>query len=186
MANFTTFGQRIERAISYVTNEDKRRLTTSEREHLWRISGQIIVQYAMKVLLKVTVLLMLIAASSNCIAEMLIADVSKEEAKLMGAIIRSRKNGDASVEVRMEFKTSGKFEKFRRVELDIGEAKDQIMSAALLPSHPSPGSVAVRFSVNPAYLAKSTLMIVAEGDNPLGGECYRFKLKDFIDIEKPE
>lgn len=140
----------------------------------------------MKVILKVIVLLMLVMASANCLAEMLIADVSKEEAKQMGATIRSRKNGEASVEVRLEFKTTGKFEKFKRVELEIGQGKDQIMSAALLPANPSPGSVTVHFSVNPAYLAKSTVTIVAEGDNPLGGEGYRFKLKDFIDVEKPQ
>ena len=116
---------------------------------------------------------------------MLIADVSKEEAKQMGATIRSRKSGEG-IEVLLEFKTTGKFEKFKRVELNIGEGKDQIMSAALLPAHPSPGSVTAHFSVNSAYLAKSTLMIVAEGDNPLGGEGYRFKLKDFIDIEKTQ
>ena len=136
----------------------------------------------MKVILKVTVLLMLAMASANCLAEMLIADVSKEEAKQMGVTIGSRKNGEASVEVRLEFKTTGKFEKFKRVELEIGKGQNQIMSAPLLPTYPNPGSISVRFSVNPAYIADSTLMIVV--DAALGGEGYRLKVKDFLDPEK--
>jgi hypothetical protein len=103
---------------------------------------------------------MLAMASGNCLAEMLIADVSKDVAKQMGAI-RPRKNGEASVEVRLEFKTTGKFEKFKRVELGIGEGKEQIMSAALLPAHPGNGRSS--FFSKPRLLAKSTLMIVAVG-----------------------
>ena len=128
----------------------------------------------------------MLIAPGTCLAEMLIADVSREEAKGMGVTMRSRKNGDAGVEVRLEFKKSGQLKDFKRVELQIGEGKDRIMSASLLPAQPNPGTVAVHFSANPAYLTSSTLMIVVIGDNDLGGEGYRFKVKDFIDLEKSQ
>ena len=141
----------------------------------------------MKMILRITILiLMLVIASRNCIAEMLIADVSKEEAKQMGVTMRSAKSGDAGVKVWLEFKTNGKLRTFKRVELEIGEGKNRIMSAPLLPVQPVPECVVVNFSANPAYLAKSTLMIVVQGDNALGGEGYRLKVNDFIQLEKPQ
>jgi hypothetical protein len=126
---------------------------------------------------------LLIAASSHCFAETMLADVSKEQAKEWGVSIRSHKNGDAGVKVWLEFKTQGVLKNFTRVELQIGEGENRIMAGPLLASHPSPGSVAVHFSAYPAYLPKSTLTIMVN-DTPLGGSGYRFKLKDFIELEK--
>jgi hypothetical protein len=138
----------------------------------------------MKMIFNISALtVLLIAASSHCFAEMTVADVSKQEAKEMGVTMRSHKNGDAGVAVWLEFKTNGKLKDFTRVDLQIGEGKSRIMSAPLLVSHPSPGSVAVHFSAYPAYLATSTLTIVV-ADSPLGGSGYRFKVKDFIELEK--
>lgn len=126
---------------------------------------------------------LLIAASSQCFAEMTIEDVSKERAKEMGVTMRSHKDGDAGIAVWLEFRTNGKLKDFTRVDLQIGEGKSRIMSAPLLASHPSPGSVAVHFSASPAYLATSTLTIVV-ADVPLGGSGYRFKVRDFMELEK--
>jgi hypothetical protein len=56
------------------------------------------------------------------------------------------------------------------------------MSAPLVLSFAGPGRVAVSFSASPAYVPKSTLMIVVR-DTPIGGTGYRFKVKDFIEPE---
>jgi hypothetical protein len=136
-----------------------------------------------KTALKMAVLLLaLTIVPCRCFAMMEIADVSREQAQAMGVTVRSHRNGDAGVAVWLEFKTSGKLAAFRRVELQIGEGEGRIMSAPLLAEHPSPGSIAVHFSAYPAYLGKSTLTIVVAGSNPLGGEGYRLKVKDFVDL----
>ena len=123
--------------------------------------------------------LLLLVSPSRCVALYGIADVSNAEAKEMGVTIRMDKNGDAGIRVSMEFKTTGKLRKFTRVEVQIGEGKDRIMSAPLRESHPSAESVAVHFSADLAYLSKSTLWVYV-ADQPEGGTVYRFKVKDFI------
>ncbi len=135
----------------------------------------------MKIILSTVVVILLLVLPSECLAMMEIADVTKEQAKEMGLTVRSHKNGEAGIAVTLEFRTMGKLETFQRVELQIGEGKDRIMSAPLLASQPTPGSIVVRFSAYPAYLDKSILTIVVIGNNPLGGEGYRIKVKDFIE-----
>ena len=127
---------------------------------------------------------LLVAASSQCFAEIVIKDVSTNRAKELGVTIRTNMNGQAGVQVWLEFKTTGELTKYSHVELQIGKGENGIMSAPLLATHPSRESVAVNFSAYPAYLPKSTLMIVVS-DAPLGGTGYRFKVKDFIEHEVP-
>ena len=143
------------------------RAGSAHRSAVWSIVAPISSNKYMKTIFNISaVTFLLIAASSPCFAEMTIEDVSKEWAKEMGVTMRSHKNGDAGVAVWLEFKTNGKLKDFSRVDLQIGEGKSRIMSAPLLASHPSPGSVAVQFSAYPAYLATSTLTIVV-ADVPL-------------------
>ena len=127
--------------------------------------------------------LLLLTAPGRCFADYLLGDVSKAQAKEMGVTIRTETNGDAGIRVWMEFKTTGKLKEFAYVEVRIGEGKSRIMSAPLRVSRPSPGSVTVQFSADPAYLRESALEIFVE-DAPPGGTVYRLKIKDFIEPEK--
>ena len=127
---------------------------------------------------------LLVTASSQCFAEITVGDVSPARAKTLGVTLRTEKNGDAGVKVWLGFKTKGELEKFNYIELQIGDGEDRIMSAPFLVSHPSQGSVVVTFSAYPAYLPRSTLMIVVY-DGPEGDVGYRFKVKDFIGLDKP-
>ena len=127
--------------------------------------------------------LLLVAASSRCFAEIVIEDVSTNRAKELGVTIWTNMNGQAGIQVWLEFKTTGELKKYSHVELQIGKGENLIMSAPLLTTHPSPESVAVNFSAYPAYVPKSTLMIVVR-DAPLGGTGYRFKVKDVIEPAK--
>lgn len=112
---------------------------------------------------------------------MSIGDVSKEQAKALGIVVRARKNGMAGAHVRLEFKTEGKLKNFTRVALRITAGKEPLMSAPLLVSRPKPDRVVARFSAGPAYLAASTLMIVVQ-DGPMNRVGYQLKVKDFIDL----
>jgi hypothetical protein len=128
---------------------------------------------------------MLLSLCTNSFGMMDIMDVSREQAKAWGVTIRTNLNGQAGVRVWMEFKPEGKFRQFRNVELHVGEGQNRVMSAILNDSPLSSGNLSVNFSVQPAYLAESTLMIVVD-DHPLGGSGYRFKVKDFIEGPKAE
>ena len=126
---------------------------------------------------------LLVAAAGQCFAMLAIEDVSTNRAKELGVTIRTNMNGQAGIQVQMEFKTDGELKKITYVELQIGDGENRIMSAPLLVSYPSPGRVAVRFSVYPAYLSKCRLTIAVYG-GPKGDWGYRFKVKEFIESEK--
>ena len=137
-----------------------------------------------KTMMNVSVLtFLLFAASSQCLAMLSIEDVSTNRAKELGVTIRTNMNGQAGIQVWMEFKTEGELKKITYVELQIGDGEHRIMSAPLLVSYSSPGRVAVRFSASPAYVPKSTLTIVVS-DTALITTGYRFRVKDFIEPEK--
>jgi hypothetical protein len=127
---------------------------------------------------------LLVAASSPCFAMLAIEDVSTNRAKELGVTIRTNMNGQAGIQVQMEFKTEGELKKITYVELQIGDGENRIMSAPLLVSYPSPGRVAVRFSAYPAYLSKCILTIAVYG-GPKGDWGYRFKVKDFVEYQGP-
>jgi len=136
-----------------------------------------------KTIMNISVLtFLLVAASSRCFAEIVIEDVSTNRAKELGVTIRTNMNGQAGVQVRLEFKTDGKLKNVSYVELQIGDGENRIMSAPLLVSYPSPDRATVRFSAYPAYLSKSILTIAVYG-GPKGDWGYRFKVKDFIESE---
>ena len=138
----------------------------------------------MKTLLNISVLtFLLIAASSQCFAMQANMDVSRERAKELGVTIRSHTNGEAGVAVWIEFKTQGVLKNFTRVELEITAGGKPLVDAPLLTYRPTPGSVSVYFSADPAYLATSVLTIVVQdGERTRIG--YQFKVKDFIELEK--
>ncbi|HUR46682.1 MAG TPA: hypothetical protein VMZ27_12465 [Candidatus Saccharimonadales bacterium] len=122
---------------------------------------------------------MVLSFCARCFGMMDIMDVSREQAKACGVTIRTNLNGQAGVRVWMEFKPEGKFRQFRNVELQVGEGGKRVMTATLQDSALKSGNLSVNFSVQPQYLAESTLMILVD-DQPLGGSGYRFRMKDFI------
>jgi len=135
-----------------------------------------------KTMMNVSVLtFLLFAASSQCLAMLSIEDVSTNRAKELGVTIRTNMNGQAGIQVWMEFKTEGELKKITYVELQIGDGEHRIMSAPLLVSYPSPERGTVRFSAYPAYLSKCILTIAVYG-GPKGDRGYRFKVKDFVEL----
>ena len=138
----------------------------------------------MTTILNISVLtFLLMAAASQCFALQLNKDVSREQAKELGVAIRSNMDGENGVKVWLELKTKDELKSFTHVDLEITAGEKRLVSAPLLASHPSPESVVVHFSADPAYLPTSTLTIVVR-HGVEGKVGYRFKVKDFIEREK--
>jgi hypothetical protein len=129
------------------------------------------------------VTLFLCAARTQCSAMISVENVSNARAKELGVTFRTHTNGQAGIRVWMEFKLKGELQKITYVELQVGDAPERMVSAPLHVSNPDPASASVNFSAFPAYLSKSTLMIVVYY-GPRGDVGYRFKVKDFIEPEK--
>ncbi|MDC0267716.1 hypothetical protein OAK97_00240 [bacterium] len=113
----------------------------------------------------------------------MIMDVSKEQAREWGAVIKSRTNSDAGIKVTLELNTQGKWEKFRMVELRMYKNGKHLASAALSVSHSTANRIATSFSVQPAMLNDCALWVYV-ADIPLGGSGYQFKMKDFVDLKE--
>ena len=133
-------------------------------------------------------LTLLVFAPSRCFALMTVQEVSKERAKDLGMEIRAKANGTNAVWVELEFKPEGKLKRFSpennsRVELEIREAEESLVTAALQMKRPSPGHVVVSFVADRAHLEKTTLMVVV-GSGQLSGGGYELRVKDFVDLGK--
>ena len=138
----------------------------------------------MKMMLNISVLTsLLVAASSPCLAMTQIADISKERAKELGMGIRSNVSGPDEFRVWLAFKTEGELTSFSHVELEITSGERRLVSARLLADRPSPESVVVNFTADPANLARSTLTVVVQPSERtrIG---YRPKVKDSVELEQ--
>jgi hypothetical protein len=139
----------------------------------------------MKSFLKILIATFLFGvAHAQCLAMISVELVSKERAKELGVTFQTNTNGAAGIQVRMEFKAEGELKKITYIEVQIGEGEGRIMSAALPVFYSTPEKGVVSFSAFPAYLPGSSLMIVVY-HGPKGDVGYRFKVKDFIELEKP-
>ena len=132
---------------------------------------------------------LLIASSGYCSAETVIGDVTPEEAKDMGVSILARKIGDARIKVSLEFKPQGKLDKFQLIELRMTSAGKPLVSAPLMASDPAKDSISTSFTVDPGSLHECEFWVYVDDvpphiDVPLGDSAYRFKVKDFVDLEK--
>lgn len=138
----------------------------------------------MKTIIDLFVLIFLLVAGANpCFAMISVENVSKKRAEELGVTFQTSTNGEAGTRVTLKFKFEGELKQITYVQLQIGEKEDRIMSAPLLVSNPNPSIGSVTFSADPAYLPKSSLMIVVY-HGPKGDVGYNFKIKDFIQLEK--
>ena len=139
-----------------------------------------------KAIMNISVLtFLLVAASSQCFAEMTIEQVSKKRAKELGMEIQTKASGSNALWVELEFKPEGKFKDFSHVSLEIREGEKLLVGyAALREKRSRSGSVVVTFVANRAFLDKITLRVVV-ADVPLGGSGYELRVKDFVELVKP-
>jgi hypothetical protein len=149
----------------------------------------------MKTAFSLAVLAVLLVAPGRCFALWVTATVSKERAKEMGMEVRSAAAGPNQVQVDLEFKTEGRFEKFSPegkfashcgVELRIGEGENPLVTAPLREDRSRSGQVAGRvvfsFTADRAQLGKLRLWVYAPESD--GGTIYELAVKDFVELKK--
>jgi hypothetical protein len=128
----------------------------------------------------VSVFAVLLVATSPSLALWMIAPLSRDEAKKMGMIVRSKAAGPDQVIVELEFKLDGQLKDCSGVELRTGKGKDP--PPAMLPEDRSrKGRVVVTFTANRAHLDKLSLGVrVPDLD---GGSIYELRIKDFVELK---
>lgn len=116
--------------------------------------------------------------------------LSKETAKeKYGITMHARKNGDAGINVWLEFKKEGWLEKFTYAELQMEDREGKhIVSAQLQPNpvhHRQPADITtVAFSVAPEQLELCSFLVVCYGSNE-GDVGYVLPAKAFLDPKNP-
>src|SRR6187402_3304568 len=92
----------------------------------------------MKTLLRLSlVTLLLIAAASDCFAEMLVGPVSPAKAKELGILVRAQPNGPDQAWVQMEFTPQGELKEFLRVSLEIRDGEKLLFGWSALETKKS-------------------------------------------------
>lgn len=125
---------------------------------------------------------LLIATANRSFALMEIDDVTKEQAKELGIAILSTTTGTNAVRVRIEFKSDGQLKGFSHAQLEM-DSGGKTLSATLQPDRPTPDTVVVSFSADPATLSSCTVTIaVRHGERSMTG--YRCKTAVLVDAAK--
>ena len=128
--------------------------------------------------------------SSPSHGEISVGPLTKEAAKdKYGITVHARKNGDAGINVWLEFKKEGWLEKFTYAELRMEDDRGKHMISAMLRPNPvhhrQPKDITtVAFSADPDQLAHCSFLVVCYGSNE-GDVGYYLKLKDFLDLKNP-
>jgi hypothetical protein len=134
----------------------------------------------MKTIRIISVLVLLLVASSSCFASIQVETVSKERAKVLGAVISVKMVGTNQLGIWLEFAPKGELQTFTSVKLEITSGERKLVSTNLSPLKQTPDSVVIYFSTDPTNLATSTLTIeVKDGGIPPYG-YYRFNVGDFV------
>lgn len=125
--------------------------------------------------------------ASSAYALISIGTLSKTQAKdKYGITMHARKNGDAGIQVWLEFKQEGWLEKFTYAELRMrDEYGKHLVSAKLEPrsvKHGQPEEMtSVSFSAAPDQLKNCSFLVVCYNSNE-GDVGYYLPVKDFLDL----
>ena len=129
----------------------------------------------------------LVVICSTASAEILLENVSKDRAKELGIVMKSKPNGNGGLMVWLEFKEKGAFGKFSYAEVRIGasDTKDQL--SAMLKVAPvdkgQPDDVlSVAFSAARPLLENCSFWVVAY-EEPMSGVGYILSVSEFIDLK---
>ena len=128
----------------------------------------------------------LVVAASQCLAFVRVEHVSKERAKELGVTIRSTLAHTNEAAVWLEFKAKGELNDFGRAILEIGviaAGERRVLSATLLPEHPTSDTVIVSFSADPAILPTCVVTVMVRGGPLAKSDAYAFRMRDFIKLE---
>ena len=138
----------------------------------------------------VLALFVVAVTSSVCLAGIDIGPLSKVRAKeKYGITMHARRNGDAGIEVWLEFKKKGWLEKFTYTELQMTDEDGKHLISARLEPNPihhrqADDVTTVSFSANASQLPRCRFLVVCYGSNE-GDTGYTLDVKDFLDIKDP-
>lgn len=123
-----------------------------------------------------------------CFGEIVVAKLSKSEAKELGITMKHRQNGDAGIKVWLEFRKERALEDFTYCELRMSDENGKHMVSTRIQPHPvihgqSQEILTVAFSADPSRLENCSFLVVSYGKG-FGGVGYRLQVKDFIDLKK--
>ena len=142
----------------------------------------------MKAWLKIAwVLVQLVVTTVPGLALISVGNLSEDQARELGIVMKHRGNGDAGILVWLEFKKTGFLEKFTYCELQLRDEKGKHLVSAKLQPRPvvpqqSEDVVSVSFSADRGQLAHCAFMVVAYGSSR-GDVGYVLNVKDFLDAK---
>ena len=126
-------------------------------------------------------LLALCLLPARCLAEYLVADVSREQAKELGIRVRTHPSANQDLQVEVEFRAAGRMKEFRWADLELAHDGKRLVTAALQPRKALPDqpedTTRLEFTIFPAALPDASVTLFV-ADQALGGTGYRLKMKD--------
>ena len=138
----------------------------------------------------VAIALNAVLLASPCFAMISVGVLTKEKARdKYGISMHARSNGEAGIEVWIDFKKIGWLEAFTYAELRVEDENGEHMLSTRLNPTPiklnQPADViTVAFSVAPEHLSKCSFLVVCYKSNE-GDVGYYLKAKDFLDLKNP-
>lgn len=138
----------------------------------------------------VTAFLAFLLLASPCFAMISVGVLTKEKARdKYGISMHARPNGEAGIEVWIDFKKVGWLEAFTYAELRVEDENGEHMLSTRLNPAPiklnQPADLTtVAFSVAPEHLSQCSFLIVCYKSNE-GDVGYFLRVKDFLDLDNP-
>jgi hypothetical protein len=139
--------------------------------------------------LLLTVCIVALTASAG-FAEISVGTLTKAEAKdKYGITMHARTNGDAGIQVWIQFKKQGWLEKFTYAELRMKDANGKHLISARLQPNPvrhgqSDDVTTVSFSADADQLAQCRFLVVCYNSNE-GDVGYYLNVREFLDLRNP-
>jgi hypothetical protein len=139
--------------------------------------------------LLLTVCIVALTASAGR-AEISVGTLTRAEAKdKYGITMHARKNGDAGIQVWIQFKKQGWLEKFTYAELRMKDAEGKHLISARLQPNPvhhgqSDDVTTLSFSADADQLGQCRFLVVCYNSNE-GDVGYNLNVRDFLDLNDP-
>jgi hypothetical protein len=140
----------------------------------------------MKSLIKILVLaLLLISGVSSAFALMEIDLVSRARAKELGMEVRATDAGPKAVRIELEFPLDGELKNYSRVDLEMHDGGELMLSATLREEKSKPGRVRVSCAADRGNLDRLMLRVVTEHSERtrIGHDL---KVKDFVETKRAD
>lgn len=132
-------------------------------------------------LTSLVLLLMLCGMPARCLAEYLVADMSREQARELGISVRTQPSANHDLRVQVDFKATGRMKEFRWADLELTHDGKRLITAALMARKPlgdkPTDTTRLEFYIAPDALPDASVTLFV-ADETLGGTAYRLKMKD--------